>query len=136
MSSKNYKFEVVVGVVKCQKRGFLLVRRSDNESMSGTWEFGGGVVEKNEGLEQAVKREMDEETNLSVDIVRRGDHYFDEYSKGGNLKLHPFLLEVDEDDKVELSHEHDEYKWLEIENLDGFDTMDDLKPLSKLGLIE
>jgi ADP-ribose pyrophosphatase YjhB (NUDIX family) len=60
MSSKNYKFEVVVGVVKCQKRGFLLVRRSDNESMSGTWEFGGGVVEKNEGLEQAVKREMDE----------------------------------------------------------------------------
>lgn len=136
MSSKNYKFEVVVGVVKCQKRGFLLVRRSDNESMSGTWEFGGGVVEKNEGLEQAVKREMDEETNLSVDIVERGDHYFDEYSKGGNLKLHPFLLEVDEDDKVELSHEHDEYKWLEIENLDAFDTMDDLKPLSKLGLIE
>jgi hypothetical protein len=37
---------------------------------------------------------------------------------------------------VELSHEHDEYKWLEIENLDGFDTRDDLKPLSKLGLIE
>lgn len=136
MSSKNCIFEVVVGVVKCQKRGFLLVRRSENESMSGTWEFGGGVVEEDEGLEEAVKREIYEETNLNVDLVDRGDPYFDEYSKGGRLKLHPFLLEVGEDDKVELSHEHDKHKWLEIESLDSFETMDDLEALNKLGLVK
>ncbi len=136
MSSENYLFEIVVGVVKCQKRGFLLVRRSKNETFSGTWEFGGGAVEENESLREAVKREILEETSLRVDIVDKGDPYFDEYSKGGTLKLHPFLLEVDEDEGVELSQEHDRHKWLEIEELDNFETMDDLMALESLGLIE
>jgi len=45
------------------------------------------------------------------------------------------LLEVDEDDKVELSHEHDSYRWLEIKDIDNFDTVGDLKALEKLGLV-
>lgn len=134
--SKNYLFEVVVSVIRCSDRGFLLVRRSKNESLSGTWEFGGGAVEDNESLKEAVKREAEEETGLEVEVVEKGDPYFDEYSKGGALKLHPFLLEVDEEDKVELSREHDRHKWLEIKDLDSFDTMDDLEALKKLGLIE
>lgn len=136
MSSEDYLFEVVVGVVKCRKRGFLLVRRSKNETFSGTWEFGGGAVENDESLKEAVKREISEETDLTVNIVERGDPYFDDYSKGGKLKLHPFLLEVDEEDEVKLSHEHDRHKWLEVKDLDSFDTMDDLEALKKLGLIE
>lgn len=136
MGQKDYLFEVVVGVVRCSERGFLLVRRSENESLSGKWEFGGGAVEENESLEEAVKREIIEETSLDVKLVERGDPYFDEYSKGGNLKLHPFLLEVDEDDKVELSHEHDEHKWLEVKEIDKLETLGDLEALKKLGLIE
>lgn len=136
MSSKDYLFEVVVGVVKCQKRGFLLVRRSENETFSGTWEFGGGAVENSESLKEAVKREIKEETDLSVNVIDKGDPYFDDYSKGGRLKLHPFLLEVDDQDNVELSPEHDRHKWLEIEEIDSFDTMDDLMALENLGLIE
>jgi len=94
MSSKDYLFEVVVGVVKCQKRGLLLIRRSENESLSGKWEFGGGTVEDNEALKEAVKRETIEETGLKPSIVQNGDPYFDDYSKGGNLKLHPFCLKL------------------------------------------
>lgn len=135
MSSSDYLFEVVVGVVKCQKRGFLLIRRSENESLSGKWEFGGGAKEDDETLRDAVKREMKEETGLNVDIVERGDPYFDEYSKGGRLKLHPFLLEVSEEEKVSLSHEHDRYKWLDLEELDKFDTMGDLIALNRLGFL-
>lgn len=134
--SKDYLFEVVVGIIRCSERGFLLVRRSENESLSGKWEFGGGAVEDNESLKEAVKREMEEETGLDVEVVDRGDPYFDEYSKGGYLKLHPFLLEVDEEDKVELSHEHDRHKWLEIKEIDKFETMGSLKSLKSLGLIE
>jgi mutator protein MutT len=136
MRSEDYLFEVVVGVVRCQKRGFLLVRRSENESLSGKWEFGGGAVEDNEGLEEAVKREMNEETDLKPDIVEKGDPYFDEYSKGGTLKLHPFLLQVDEEDEVELSHEHDKHKWLEIKDLDKFETVGELKAIESLGLVK
>lgn len=136
MSSEDYLFEVVVGVVKCQKRGLLLVRRSENESLSGKWEFGGGAVEENEGLEEAVRREMNEETGLKTDIVDKGDPYFDEYSKGGKLKLYPFLLEVEEQDEVELSHEHDRHKWLDIKEVSKFETVGEQKALERLGLIK
>lgn len=136
MKSEDYLFEVVVGVVKCQKRGFLIVRRSENESLSGKWEFGGGAVEENEDHEEAVMREMNEETGLKTGIVDAGEPYFDEYSKGGKLKLYPFLLEVEEEDKVKLSHEHDKHKWLEIKEINKFETMGDLKALKNLGLIE
>lgn len=131
---EDYLFEVVVGVVRCKKRGFLLIRRSENESLSGKWEFGGGVVENDESVKQAVRREMEEETGLDVKVVERGDPYFDEYSKGGKLKLYPFLLEVEKEDEVELSHEHDRHKWLRIEDIHVLDTIGDLKALDKLGL--
>lgn len=110
------------------------MRRSENESLSGKWEFGGGAVEKGESLKDALIREMEEETGLNVSIVREGSSYFDEYSKGGKLKLHPFLLEVDEEDEVELSEEHDRYKWLEVEKLAEMDSIGSLKALEMLGI--
>ena len=134
MSTMDYLFDVVVGVVKCQERGFLLVRRSENESLSGKWEFGGGAVEDGENLREAVKREIIEETGLKVNIVDNGDPYFDDYSKGGKLKLHPFLLEAETDAEVELSHEHDRFQWVEIEELNKFDTIGDLEAVENLGL--
>ena len=136
MSTEDYLFEVVVGVVRCDKRGFLLVRRSEEESLSGKWEFGGGAVEKDENLEDAVEREMSEETSLDVNLIRKGAPYFDEYSKGGRLKLHPFLLEVEESDEVELSHEHDDHEWLEIKEIHEIDTLGNMKALKNLGLIK
>lgn len=136
MSSKDYLFDVVVGVVRCQDRGILLVRRSKNESLSGKWEFGGGAVEKEENLREAVKREMIEETGLKVTILDKGDPYFDDYSKGGKLKLHPFLLDVEINDQVELSHEHDRFEWVELEELNQYDTIGDLEAIGKPGLKE
>lgn len=133
--ASDYLFEVVVGVVRCSERGFLVVRRSENESLSGKWEFGGGAVEDDESRREAVKREMVEETGLNPDVVEKGDPYLDDYTKGGKLKLHPFLLKVEEEDQVSLSHEHDKHKWLEIKEMDNLDTIGDLKALENLGLV-
>lgn len=131
---EEYLFEVVVGVVRCPERGFLLMRRSEFESRSGKWEFGGGAVEDGESLEEAVRREMKEETGLEVELIEEGEPYFDDYSKGGKLKLYPFLLEVDQSDEVELSREHDKHKWLELEQINEKETLGRLRALEKLGL--
>ena len=56
----------VSGVVLNQKGQILLVQRNDSKA----WSLPGGIVENGESPDQAVVREVKEETGLDVDIVR------------------------------------------------------------------
>ena len=46
----------------------FIARRPENGLLGGLWEFPGGKVKENESLEEAVIREVKEETNLDVKI--------------------------------------------------------------------
>lgn len=59
---------VGVGGVVIAEEGALLVRRG-NEPLRGEWSIPGGLVEAGETLVEAVKRELREETGLTVRVV-------------------------------------------------------------------
>src|SRR5580700_8369603 len=70
------RFRVVVGVKAfVRSRGeILLIRRARlSPEYPGTWDLPGGAVESGETLEDALKREVREETRLSVRIARPVD---------------------------------------------------------------
>jgi 8-oxo-dGTP pyrophosphatase MutT (NUDIX family) len=74
-----------------------------------------GGVEKNETLEDAVKREIDEETGIK-NFIKITDldkicEYTCEGEAGFLCKEAEFLVEVD-DEVSHLSEEHLSYKWL------------------------
>lgn len=56
--------------------GILLIRRK-NEPFMGQYALPGGFVNVGERVEEAVKREMQEETGLITDIVRLSGVYSD-----------------------------------------------------------
>lgn len=56
----------VAGVVVREDGRVLAIRRADN----GTWEPPGGVLERNETLEDGVRREVYEETGIKVHVDR------------------------------------------------------------------
>jgi 8-oxo-dGTP pyrophosphatase MutT (NUDIX family) len=56
----------VAGVVKGARESVLAVRRNDN----GAWEPPGGIVETGETIEEALIREVEEETGYQVVPVR------------------------------------------------------------------
>ncbi|MBB5154041.1 NUDIX hydrolase [Saccharopolyspora phatthalungensis] len=56
----------VAGVVVDDSQRVLLVQRRDN----GHWEPPGGVLELNETVEDGVRREVEEETGVSVEVAR------------------------------------------------------------------
>ncbi len=58
---------VVVGLVR---RGdtVLIARRGERQMLAGLWEFPGGKVEPGETLQEALVREVREETGLSVSV--------------------------------------------------------------------
>lgn len=111
---------------------FLIVKRSQENSSSGEWAFPGGKIEEGETASEAALRELDEETGLSGEIVDQGSSYIDR-GELGYWRIYPIHVEASGD--VELDHEHSEFKWLKLDELEEHDTMGNLQALEKLGVI-
>ncbi len=63
---KSIKIINVVAVILVKKKSFLISKRPGNKIYSGFWEFPGGKVETNESLKSALKREINEELDISL----------------------------------------------------------------------
>jgi len=64
--------EVDVAIASIIEDGkILLVQRPKNTMLEGLWELPGGKIEKNETVEQACLREVDEETGMSIKIEKK-----------------------------------------------------------------
>ena len=57
--------EVAVAVI-LKDQQILLAKRPEGKKHAGLWEFPGGKFEQGEGLEQALKREIEEELGILV----------------------------------------------------------------------
>jgi len=81
---KNIKphYNVVTGII-WRKDKFYIQRRRHDSMLGGLWEFPGGKVENNESLENALKRELKEETG-STPIIKKKilsiDHSYSHFS--------------------------------------------------------
>jgi 8-oxo-dGTP diphosphatase len=95
---------------------YLLLRRSsDSKTNPGRWEPPGGKIEPGELLDEALRREVFEETNLQI-IVRRllGAIEFELPA----IKVVCLIMEgrpISGD--IRLSSEHDAYQWLKLEEI-------------------
>lgn len=92
---------------------FLVMKRSLDDTSAGFWENPGGKKELGETMEEALKREVLEETGIEVE-----DYVF-LYATAINEDRNPFLImgyfvpTTKED--IELSFEHTEYKWATVD---------------------
>ena len=62
---KTPHYEVAVGLVYDGDK-LLILKRSEEQMLGGLWEFPGGKLEPNETPQQAVQREIQEETGLEI----------------------------------------------------------------------
>ncbi len=87
----------------------LLMRRTPDDF--GNWEGPGGAVEENETLEEAIMREVLEETGLAVTPERLLYASLDEIHEKKIVFL-VYLCSTTEE-SVHLSGEHVEYRWVD-----------------------
>jgi 8-oxo-dGTP diphosphatase len=62
--------DVAVGVLIDADERFLLTSRPEGKVYAGYWEFPGGKLEAGETVEQALRRELQEELGITIGAVK------------------------------------------------------------------
>ena len=123
-----------VGVLALIERDgeLLMERRSD----CGRWGFVGGAVEVEESLEDALRREVQEETGLVVTnqglfAVFPGPSRVVRYPDGNVVRLMTFVYraEVEDFGTLRRSDESEELRFFRREELSGLDVIETSEPI-------
>jgi len=114
---------IVVGAVIVNKNNeILIVKRKEDDFMGGFYEIPGGNSEENESIYDTLIREIKEETNLDLSKVVSYIDYFDYLTDGGK-KCRQFNFKINVKDGIIILTEHDDYKWLNINEIENIDRM-------------
>jgi len=100
--------EIVAAVIRKNGR-FLLGKRPEGGMLAGLWEFPGGKVEPGETHEQALVREVKEETGIEVRVggrIATVDHAYSHFT----IRLHAYACEHVAGKPRKLYHT--ELKWV------------------------
>jgi mutator protein MutT len=127
-----YPNQPVVGVgAIILKNGAILLEKRSNEPGKGKWSIPGGVVELGENVRQAVKREVEEETGLIVEVQSLID-VVDSITLDENKAVKydfviiDFLVEIKKG-SVSPASDAEELKWVQFSQVEEFDLTDSFR---------
>tara|TARA_R110002124_G_scaffold163500_3_gene330844 strand:- start:261 stop:653 length:393 start_codon:yes stop_codon:yes gene_type:complete len=112
--------EVACAII-CFQEKVLVVQRSPAMSLPLKWEFPGGKIETNETAEECIEREVFEELNIKIEIVKKLTSTIHRYPNI-LIQLNPFLTYYIGGEIILL--EHVEYRLLENKKLIELDWAD------------
>jgi 5-formyltetrahydrofolate cyclo-ligase len=116
---KKFTGRTVTAIIEFPNNKILLIKRS-TVPFKGYWALPGGRVEPGETVEQAVMREVKEETNLNIKIVRNiGEYHETGVQDGIAYDYHPacFLAKPNEGSIKRQETEIEEITLLDPENV-------------------
>ncbi len=117
---------VVAGIILNDSKVLILERPKD-DFMGGIYELPSGKVESGEDLHIALHREIEEETNCKIKDIKEYLGNFEYMSKSGKrTRQFNFLISIKEPVEIKLT-EHDNFAWVEKENLFEFPVTDSVK---------
>lgn len=107
----------VVAAIIIEKEKVFATQRGYGEFKDG-WEFPGGKIELRETPETAIVREIKEELDTEIEVVKLLDTVEYDYPQF-HLSMDCFICKIKSGDLV--LKEHEAAKWLTKENLDSVD---------------
>lgn len=106
----------VYAAIRNDKGEFLLLKRSeDSNTNPGKWDLPGGKLEREEILEEAVVREVREETGITIVPVEIAGYVTFELPEKRVIAIVYDGGYIISD--VKLSHEHTEYSWISLDEI-------------------
>jgi 8-oxo-dGTP diphosphatase len=128
VSSKPWKLSVKILVFNENNLCLLLKRSPASKGNPCKWEPAGGKIDPGESFDEAVLREVIEETGLKVQIMHVAGTAESELPR---IRVIHLILEGRvESGKVRLSEEHTEFTWVKRPELATMDLADWFKPFA------
>jgi ADP-ribose pyrophosphatase YjhB (NUDIX family) len=101
----------IIGVIKFSERILILRRSATRDYYPDRWQPVTGFVRERETAEEAVSREVREETGLDGHIIRSGK-VIEVADEGSRWVIVPFLVEVGSMNVTIDLNEHSEFRWI------------------------
>ena len=122
----------VITVFISFKKKVLLLKRSDKVlTYKGKWNTVAGYLDELKPIEEKIYEELSEELGISkkdVKLIHIGESYrFIDVSEKRTWIVHPVKVELAHDVQITLDWEHTEYKWIDPDEIDEFDTVPNAK---------
>ena len=123
--------KIVTSFIKDNEK-LLILKRSDKvKSMKGLWAGISGIIEKNEEPLKRAKIEIFEEVGIIEDkitLVRSAEEMRINSPQYENheWEIFPFLFEA-KNPIIKLNWENSEFKWINKEELENYDTVPSLQ---------
>ncbi len=114
----NKRVNVVGALIFNNNNEFLIFKRPSNKMRGNLWEFIGGKVEPSETKVEALKRECTEEIGTSVEVLSEFIKVNHDYP---DIKICLTIFEAQLKDKSFELLEHQDYKWIKLEDIDLYE---------------
>lgn len=127
----NARFLLGVKVLVINEDGqVLLLKRSDKVTRPGGWDFPGGGVDMGESPDEAARREIKEETSLTVHKLQLVSTHLASTNGEDDLII-GYVGSVDSTVVELTAWEHDEFIWVKIDELN-----DEILPPEHMAVVD
>ena len=105
---------IIIKEGKNREKLALLVQRAADDHWPNAWEYPRGKCHKSENIKKCIQREVKEETGLDVEPHHLVDtfEYIADQGKRKSVCYNYLCKMKDENQKIKLSKEHQDYKWI------------------------
>lgn len=130
--------KVIAGVALENGGKILIIQRTANEDIfPNLWELPSGKKEPMEKIEEAAKREAKEETELEVKIGKPISVFNFGWEKEDEIRDATeivFLATLEGKSEVKLSDEHQNFAWVNKEEIENYNASKETKDVVKEAL--
>lgn len=109
--------DIAVGLVYNESGDLLIQRRPEDGLLGGLWEFPGGKREEGESLQEACRREIDEETGVEVEV---GDLFHRLSHAYSHFKITMYAFRCEHRAGTPTGCEGQPVRWVPVEELDEY----------------
>jgi 8-oxo-dGTP diphosphatase len=123
----NKIYPALKAIVVKNGKILILKRSSKEDCFQEMWDIPGGRINFGEEPEEALRREVKEETGLEIEVIKPVRVWTFFKDNGRTQVIGITLLCKHKSGRVKLSEEHEDFKWVEPREIENYNIHEGIK---------